>query len=381
MRLIAFCWCACRHVPWVLLYGLLLAGCGSGARTVAVHRLRFAPVVGSRNGPPESVLFGVLAGRVLRGGAIVIGDNGSRELRFYARDGSWLRSAGRRGKGPGEFESITAIYSLDDTLYVFDGHLGRMSVFAGSGRYVRTFSILSEGLSWPIGITDDRRLLVASGAPATGVAHAGLVVDSADYGWYDLDGKPQAFVARLPAGMRVAVTGEDGVRTIQEAPFSAAPSAVVAGNGIVFSDGEGAIRFLDESGRVVRTSRPATPPVEITDAAVDAYRRERLSRAGARRARVALVLRNSPFPRYYPVIAGLAGGNGGVWAQRYRTTRDPDTEWYVLGPAGSLSDRYAAPDKVRVLDVQGKQVLAVRTDELGVETVGFLVPADTAAWR
>lgn len=380
MRFISFSRHARRQLSRVFLCALFLAGCGAGTKAGAVRRLRFTPVVGSRNGPAESMLFGVFAGRILPDGTVVIGDNGSRELRYYAPDGTWLRSAGRQGKGPGEFESITAIFTLGDSLYVFDGHLGRMSVFTGNGRCVRTFSILSDGLSWPIGIKDDRRLLAASGTGAAGVAHAGLVVDSSDYGWYDLDGRPLAFAARLQAGTRVAVIGEDGVRTVQEAPFAAAPSAIVAGTGILFSDGEGSIRFLDASGHVVRTSRLPARPVEVPDEAVDAYRRERLSRAGARRARVALVLRNSPFPGYYPVIAQLAGGSCGVWAQRYRTARDTDTEWFVLGTAGSLRARYAAPGKVRVLDVRGRQVLAVRTDELGVETVGFLVPADTATF-
>jgi len=367
-----------RRLSMLLLSTLLAAGCGPGSATAPARRLRFVPVVGSRTGPSESMLFRVFAGRILPDGGVVIGDNGTRELRFYAPDGTWLRSVGRRGKGPGEFQFVTAIYALGDSLFVFDGALGRMSVFTSAGRYAREFSILSGGLWWPIGITDDGRLLAASGTPAPGVAHAGVVVDSADYGWYDLDGKPLAFAARLPAGTRVAVTGEDGVRTIQEAPFSPVPSAVVAGGGFVFSDGEGSIRFLDASGQGTRTSRPAAPPVEIPDAAVDAYRRERLSRAGARRARVALVLRNSPFPRYYPVIAELAGG-GGVWAQRYRMARDTDTEWFVAGGPGSSSGRYAAAGKFRVLDVRGRRALAVRTDDWGVEMAGFLVPADTAA--
>src|SRR5215213_5330837 len=60
----------------------------------------------------------------------------------FGPDGRFLRTMGRKGSGPGEFQAIRTIQVLPgDSLLVFDGGLNRVSVFApDSGRpaYVTT---------------------------------------------------------------------------------------------------------------------------------------------------------------------------------------------------------------------------------------------------
>jgi hypothetical protein len=71
-----------------------------------------------------------------------------RILHFFAADGTHLRRVGGRGEGPGEFESISQLVRIEgDTLVVSDQLAHRISFFAPSGDYVRSFRPQSERTS------------------------------------------------------------------------------------------------------------------------------------------------------------------------------------------------------------------------------------------
>src|SRR5690606_37218699 len=66
-------------------------------------------VIGRAEGEADDVLHSVSGAVRLRDGRIVIADGGSSELRFYDPQGRYRSTAGRRGGGPGEFRSLSAI--------------------------------------------------------------------------------------------------------------------------------------------------------------------------------------------------------------------------------------------------------------------------------
>ncbi|MGD8700604.1 MAG: hypothetical protein PVJ43_15010, partial [Gemmatimonadales bacterium] len=76
--------------------------------------------IGSVAGNPDHLLDRVIGAVGLPDGRIVVANAGSFELLFYGRDGSLLHRAGRRGGGPGEFQSLEWLsrYGPDSVLAV-----------------------------------------------------------------------------------------------------------------------------------------------------------------------------------------------------------------------------------------------------------------------
>lgn len=68
-----------------------------------------------------------------RRGTLYVADGWA--VRVFAPDGGLLRTIGRRGGGPGEFEAAISVAVLPgDSLWVFDGGLNRVTVFEPGGR-------------------------------------------------------------------------------------------------------------------------------------------------------------------------------------------------------------------------------------------------------
>ena len=72
-----------------------------------------------------------------RRGEIIVPLPQDRQIRWYDSTGKRIASVGRRGAGPGEFESVGAIGWKADTLWVFDGRIRRVTYIAPPGTILR----------------------------------------------------------------------------------------------------------------------------------------------------------------------------------------------------------------------------------------------------
>jgi hypothetical protein len=86
--------------------------------------------------------FGSVVGALLLSdGSTVVADNIAKQLHFFSRDGSYLRSVGRTGSGPGEFRQIHSITRVQgDEVAVWDTWLRRSTIFRADGS-VRTVQL------------------------------------------------------------------------------------------------------------------------------------------------------------------------------------------------------------------------------------------------
>ena len=79
-----------------------------------------ALVIGAADGPADYQFFNV-TGTVLLRGKILVANAGTQELRSFDLQGSYQRTTGRRGEGPGEFVDMGALRRYRrDSLLVFD---------------------------------------------------------------------------------------------------------------------------------------------------------------------------------------------------------------------------------------------------------------------
>jgi hypothetical protein len=83
-------------------------------------------------------------------GIIYIPDNFAGRIFVVGSDGRLLRTIGRRGSGPGEFQAVRSVQTLSgDSLLAYDPALGRITVFPPeSERAAYTAQITAAGVPW-----------------------------------------------------------------------------------------------------------------------------------------------------------------------------------------------------------------------------------------
>jgi hypothetical protein len=94
--------------------------------------------IGDEADGPHALFSGPVLPALLSDGSIVVANGGSQELRFFDGTGEWIRSAGRAGSGPGEFNSLGWLdVRAGDTLRTYDWGQLRVQVFSADGKYQR----------------------------------------------------------------------------------------------------------------------------------------------------------------------------------------------------------------------------------------------------
>ncbi len=84
-----------------------------------------------------------LSATVLQNNTIVVNDRTS--LKFFTRAGVFLREAGRKGRGPGEFQQTRKVCRLPgDTLLVFDFIGDRTTLWDSEGEHIETYQRVSR---------------------------------------------------------------------------------------------------------------------------------------------------------------------------------------------------------------------------------------------
>jgi outer membrane protein assembly factor BamB len=81
--------------------------------------------------------------RVGKEGKIYVSDWGFTNVRCFDKNGQYLRTIGRKGQGPGEFESIRFNLSNDGKIYFMDPINARISILDAKGNFINNFKALN----------------------------------------------------------------------------------------------------------------------------------------------------------------------------------------------------------------------------------------------
>ena len=99
-------------------------------------------LVGDDEGGDELWFSRVLGVVRLSDGSVAVADDVSSEVRIFDGAGNHLRTMGRRGEGPGEFDHIWFMWSVPgDTLWVGDYRPWRYHLYTPAGEHVRTVTM------------------------------------------------------------------------------------------------------------------------------------------------------------------------------------------------------------------------------------------------
>ena len=110
----------------------------------ASSRAASAPIlrIGGAEGE-EQTLFNRISGVVrLSSGDVAIANQGSNEIRWFSAAGTYLRTTGRNGAGPGEYRGLGRLLLLPgDSVIAAEMLSARMTLFDGQRIRVRSWTI------------------------------------------------------------------------------------------------------------------------------------------------------------------------------------------------------------------------------------------------
>ncbi|MBB4639274.1 6-bladed beta-propeller [Longimicrobium terrae] len=308
------------------------------------------------------------------GNTVVVGDARANRVSIFSADGKLVRTIGRAGQGPGEFQYVGWVGMTADSILAWDPLLGRLSVFSADGQLRREATVSLAGFLPSIhGRFADGSMLV-SVPPLTGkapVARGRPWRDTVMYVRVAASGQVLDTVGRFP-GMEQYESPSPDKRTFRtmSAPFGRWTYATVSGNRFFVATGDAyRVDGYTPDGRPDLVVQRAAAELPVTREEREAYTRLVANAAGARGAEAARELETAPFPRAIPPTgAVLSDSEGRLWVQDARRTADKarGSRWSVFDAGGKWIARAEGPPRFTVHQIGPDWVLGQLYDEDGV---------------
>ncbi len=337
---------------------------------VATWRVGNAPAlsIGNEDSGPTRDLFGVRGAIRLEDGRIVVADAGER-LFVLRPDGTYLRTWGGPGRGPGEFDQLLWLQRLPgDTLLAFDSGNNRLSYFTADRGFIRS--------------------ITPSFVPS--LRFVGSLIDGGHVGWKSVPGsagdlpasneirvlRGQIELSLFDSGSEVlrslgtvagseSVSGRLSVRS-PDTPFrntliAVAPRRIYVATGDRFE-----VMVLSPEGRSLATIRRGHEPIPVSREQLMEFLED-----GPWTWRVPQNARwNWPEGRSRPAVVDLRVDDAGnLWVEEGREDPNASGLWSVFDPAGRHVADVTMPPRFRPFHIGLESVLGVWRDDLDVEYV------------
>lgn len=335
------------------------------------------------------------------------------EVRVYDPDGAFLRRFGRRGAGPGEFESAVAFGVERDAVWLFDIRHRRLTIFNRSGELVSTAPLAEavvpltggNGFLYPHRMRADGTLTWRVGAvgygqpnpqlvsspnelipvPVARFSTSGEVLDT--IGWIERPPpgiwRPASEERGMPRGVEVG--GRQHM--LPEPPFDWVELVQLSDGYVVVerptpqarNDGHIVATRIGFSGDTLYRRELRYTPIRYTASELDSIAvaaargegfpiaamggsaTEEVDDAVVNRIRAAM-----DYPEFQqPIEEALAGEDGSLWIG-FRPVLADTVTWIVLDPDGEPRGRLELPRRVRILWHSGDVIHASVPDDFDV---------------
>jgi hypothetical protein len=328
--------------------------------------------IGRVEGEIEYLLMLPLSALRLRDGSIVVSNTGTEEIRWYDADGRFLKSAGGRGGGPGEFSNLVWIYPLgDDTIVAWDDNPPRIAFFNADGSFGRSVRPVNPG-GVLRGVFPDGSLLQAGHIDWTNRPSEGRIRQPARA--YRLD--PQgAITDSLPVfpGPEFYLQTRGRSIGLSPPPFDRKTVFAIAGDGFFAgSQDENEIGYYDLHGELVRLLRWPGVDRIVTEADIEAYRSHHLDRAADEnsRRRTEEWLQGQTYPQQFPAYGDIVvDSEGYIWVEKFYPEWAGQRFWMVFDEELRLLGSVRMPGPFVVQQIGADFVLGYTWDELDVEYI------------
>ena len=322
----------------------------------------------------EPYLLGDVVGAVrLRDGTVVVADGQPAELRFYDSTGVFMDAVGGRGEGPGEFQSLHALWRCEgDHLCAYDRDARSFQVWNSNRDFVRRAPVMEPHSDRP-----RRPFSVVFSPEAEGFLGIGWQRPKFDYEegevyqafaplWlFDGEGDLLRELGEFLSAERVYSGRLTAPHPFgRRGTFALAPERVIIGTGEAFE-----LLILDLRGSPVQIFRGPPQDLAVTDELVDEYRRADLS-GDAAGNRSTWEAAGYPVVEAVPAVTKLlVDPDGNLWAKRFSKPEDSEVSWAVFAADGEFLGHLRVPDGLTLTDIGRDWIVGIRADDLGVERV------------
>jgi hypothetical protein len=371
---------------------MLIASTALPAQQVERWNVREQLRIGAVDQPDQAL---TRVGDVLLGddGLIYIAQPDDQTIRVFKSDGQLVRTIGRAGKGPGEFEMLFAIGFLGDTLYATDQALRRVSMFTSAGDLIRTYDLatplIASAPRYSYSPTVPKTLLPDGTAlvwPSVSVAWLAAGKDRIPLWRFHIDRLSLDTIAQAEYEVPNAIITHEGRRLGIAKPFPDAPlhSFLADGTGVLIVHRKVPPRQRPATFHIAKVNLlgdtvfhraieydPVRLPDPLIAEAVSAIH-ERLSRrspAPSERDILAGLREGGHLPEALPPVTEAASGlDGTIWIKRERTPAQR-TQWQIFDAAGAPIGSVELGRNQSVKLVAGATLVVTELDDLDVPYV------------
>jgi hypothetical protein len=331
---------------------------------------------------PSYVLYEVNGAARLSNGTIVVVNQGTRQVRFYASHGQLLVNAGGPGDGPGEFVQEMGLVSVlpGDSVVALDVRHRLLRVYDRTGQLVQTRTLSSALGLFPIasGVLDDGSMLLRpvppdrdeNGVPPGGVRREVARVVVAGNG-----GVEGRMIGDYPGGegqcLPVGTPGH-GCRASFPLPFGRRFFSFASRDRIALANSDSfSVRIVDARGTPIHVVRQRREPMEVRRSD-DERARSTLVEYFPDRLRPEVQRAVDAMPHYatFPAFADVRlDRDGELWVEESRRPGDDQPVWQVFDRDGVLIGRVETPVGLAITDIGADYLVGVWRDALDVERV------------
>jgi len=344
--------------------------------------------IGEAAGDPD-YQFGQIAGiAVTTDGQIILVDQQAQHLKVFGADGTYERTIGQAGSGPGEFGPGVGPILLGraDTLIVPDLGNQRVNILRSDGSEPTSFRMsFEQGIPARWDMTETRDLvyqLRSLNLPNTEQRDTLDLIVTASYAGEMLD------TLMTPRRGESLTFGEDGqpIRMI----FSPEPVwSMVGADGLCFAVNDVfRLNMYDALGNLNRIVTLPTERKPVTDADIEFFMQtvdRLLNEQGVPPQQAEIVKSTFNFADFFPAfLQMMPGPNGSLWVQRVQepTGMTPEeleawnplldlgaSEWEILDAEGRYMGVLDMPHRFQPFTFEGDLVYGIWRDEFDVQYV------------
>jgi hypothetical protein len=325
--------------------------------------------IGQIEGDARYLLSRVVGALQLPDGNIVIANGGTNELRFFDPTGKWLKSEGRTGAGPGEYEYLRALGKCRAPGFAaFDLHW-QLNSYDAAGTFIEKSALRAPNGISPYNLACDEHghlLILGWGHPAKGIpigfysARDRLVLASSDG------------TIRSDFGQRLVserIGNEHGSRPH---PAGRATLFALANDLVYVGSGERFELELYDLGAKLRTLvRGPAIPLSTTDSVKAAYLQSTLARVSPdRQPALRNEIANMQWPETLPAYTKMiVDPNGIAWVRAFQLDPSASETWSLLDPERGYIGDLSLRAGQSLLEAGRDYLLVLNRDSLDVESV------------
>ncbi|MEX2284517.1 MAG: 6-bladed beta-propeller [Gemmatimonadota bacterium] len=314
-------------------------------------------------------------------GAVLIAQPQEAMVRVFDSEGRPQHVLGRRGGGPGEFQSISTIVARNDTVYVSDFGQQRLTAFAQSGEVMGTWLVVSHPFN-----SDFRP------APAVAPMKGGLflAVPSVPAALsarnlttripvmlIDRDGTVEQTVDSLRWERKSGMIQRTGGVTFFTQPFTSESLWAISSDAaflVIMHRDRGTekvgvleIGVFDGAGKEVIRKQVRVElqrlPSTVRDSLTEHWTKSFMKRGLSRREAQEIVAREIRIPVHFPAASQvLVTTSGTVWIGTPNSAAET-RRWLVMDRSGTTIASLILPSSVRLLSVSDSAALGAITGE------------------